>query len=315
MAALVPHRARLGNKWSAAVLVVAGSPGMTGAAGLCARAAYRAGAGMVRLGVPGLALAHSPATEAVGVFLPDEGWAPAALDAASRCSAVVVGPGLGPHRRAGGRGDPAGGRRRPCRWWWTPTASTPWAGSGGDRVPSRPGPGWSSPPTTASTPGWSAPTPVRTGSPPPAPWPAAPVRCPCSRDRPPRWPIPTAGSAWPGRAPPPWPPPVPGTSCPGSSGPSWPAGSTRSTPPPSPPTCTAGPVRSAFGEGLVAGDLPDLVPGLADRCGAAGRAARRRSRPWLTAGARRGPTSTSTPCGTTPACSPTWSGRRPSARW
>ena len=93
--ALVPNRARLGNKWSAAVLVVAGSPGMTGAAGLCARAAYRAGAGMVRLGVPGLDLAHSPATEAVSVFLPDEGWAPAALDAASRCSAVVVGPGLG----------------------------------------------------------------------------------------------------------------------------------------------------------------------------------------------------------------------------
>ncbi len=38
---------------------------------------------------------HSPATEAVSVFLPDEGWAPTALDAASRCSAVVVGPGLG----------------------------------------------------------------------------------------------------------------------------------------------------------------------------------------------------------------------------
>ena len=34
-----------GNKWAAAVLVVAGSPGMTGAAALCAAAAYRAGAG------------------------------------------------------------------------------------------------------------------------------------------------------------------------------------------------------------------------------------------------------------------------------
>ena len=95
VAALVPPRARLGNKWSAAVLVVAGSAGMTGAPALCARAAYRAGAGMVRLGVPGLDLAHSPATEAVSIALPDQGWASDALDAASRCSAVVVGPGLG----------------------------------------------------------------------------------------------------------------------------------------------------------------------------------------------------------------------------
>ncbi len=95
VAALVPERARQGNKWSAAVLVVAGSPGMTGAAALSARAAYRAGAGMVRLGVPGLDLADSPASEAVSVALPAEGWAAAALDAAARCSAVVIGPGLG----------------------------------------------------------------------------------------------------------------------------------------------------------------------------------------------------------------------------
>ena len=48
-----PARRHGGNKWSAAVMVVAGSPGMTGAAALCARSAYRSGAGMVRLGVPG----------------------------------------------------------------------------------------------------------------------------------------------------------------------------------------------------------------------------------------------------------------------
>ncbi len=92
---LLPARSRQADKWSAAVLVVAGSPGMTGAAGLCARSAYRAGAGMVRLGVPGGALSGLPATEAVGVSLRQHEWASEALDAASRCSAVVVGPGLG----------------------------------------------------------------------------------------------------------------------------------------------------------------------------------------------------------------------------
>jgi NAD(P)H-hydrate epimerase len=95
VADLVPARGRQGNKWSAAVLVVAGSPGMTGAAAMCARSAYRSGAGMVRLGVPGAGLSELPATEAVGVSLPAEGWSSQALEVAARCSAVVVGPGLG----------------------------------------------------------------------------------------------------------------------------------------------------------------------------------------------------------------------------
>jgi NAD(P)H-hydrate epimerase len=95
VADLVPPRRRNDHKWSSAVLIVAGSPGMTGAAGLCARAAMRTGAGMVRLGVPGGDVADSPASEAVGVSLPGHGWSEVALEAARRCSAIVVGPGLG----------------------------------------------------------------------------------------------------------------------------------------------------------------------------------------------------------------------------
>ncbi len=99
---LLPERRPQGHKWSAAVLVVAGSPGMTGAAELCARAAYRAGAGMVRLGVPGGDRGALAASEAVGIELPAAGWAEDALTGGDRCRAVVVGPGLG---RAPGAGD------------------------------------------------------------------------------------------------------------------------------------------------------------------------------------------------------------------
>ena len=102
LADVLPAREPGGNKWAAAVLVVAGSPGMTGAAGLCAEAAYRAGSGMVRLGVPGGSLRDLPSTEAVGVELPAGGWVSQALTVADRCRVVVVGPGLG---RADGTGD------------------------------------------------------------------------------------------------------------------------------------------------------------------------------------------------------------------
>jgi ADP-dependent NAD(P)H-hydrate dehydratase / NAD(P)H-hydrate epimerase len=95
VAMLFPRRRAGGNKWSAPVLVVAGSPGMNGAAGLCARSAYRSGAGMVRLGVPGEDLSDAPATEAVSVSLPADGWSTDALKVAERCAVVVVGPGLG----------------------------------------------------------------------------------------------------------------------------------------------------------------------------------------------------------------------------
>ncbi|MGH9096435.1 MAG: NAD(P)H-hydrate dehydratase [Acidimicrobiales bacterium] len=95
VAGLLPPRRRNDHKWSSAVLIVAGSPGMTGAAGLCARAAMRTGAGMVRLGVPGGDPADTPASEAVSVALPGRGWSAAALEASRRCSSMVVGPGIG----------------------------------------------------------------------------------------------------------------------------------------------------------------------------------------------------------------------------
>ncbi len=95
VARLLAPRPRNAHKWQSALAVVAGSPGMTGAAGLCARAAYRAGAGMVRLGIPGGDLADLPVSEAVGALLPVNGWASEALAMSERCRALVVGPGLG----------------------------------------------------------------------------------------------------------------------------------------------------------------------------------------------------------------------------
>lgn len=91
----VPSRPRRTHKWQSAVAVVAGSPGMVGAAGMCARAAARAGAGMVRLGVPGAELRELPVAESVGQYLPATGWADEVLQMADRCAVVVVGPGLG----------------------------------------------------------------------------------------------------------------------------------------------------------------------------------------------------------------------------
>lgn len=94
-AALLPARPRHAHKWQSAVFVAGGSPGLCGAPLLAARAALRAGAGTVLLGVPGARLDHLPATEVVAVELPAAGWAGPALEAAGRCRALVVGPGLG----------------------------------------------------------------------------------------------------------------------------------------------------------------------------------------------------------------------------
>jgi NAD(P)H-hydrate epimerase len=91
---VLPARGRDAHKWQSAVLVVAGSPGMTGAPLLVARGAIRAGAGYVRLAV-GDGADMPPGSEAVAVPRPSSGWAEALASDLERCRAVVVGPGLG----------------------------------------------------------------------------------------------------------------------------------------------------------------------------------------------------------------------------
>ncbi len=93
----LPRRGRETHKWASAVAVVAGSPGMEGASFLCARGASRAGAGMVRLAVPGAgASATGPwPAEAVRLPLGHEDWAGDVLGMLERCRALVIGPGLG----------------------------------------------------------------------------------------------------------------------------------------------------------------------------------------------------------------------------
>jgi ADP-dependent NAD(P)H-hydrate dehydratase / NAD(P)H-hydrate epimerase len=83
------------HKWRAALVIAAGSPGMAGAAHLAARAAQRAGAGMVRVASPGID--HDPAlpTEAVGVAVPAAGWDDTVAVQLDRAGALVLGPGLG----------------------------------------------------------------------------------------------------------------------------------------------------------------------------------------------------------------------------
>jgi NAD(P)H-hydrate epimerase len=97
--ARLPRRHRDAHKWQSAVGVVAGSPGMVGAAVLSASGASHAGAGMVRLLSPAADdsfLAPGPwPTEAVRVPIGPHGWAAAALAGLERCAVAVVGPGLG----------------------------------------------------------------------------------------------------------------------------------------------------------------------------------------------------------------------------
>ncbi|MCU1399956.1 MAG: hypothetical protein JWN62_3065 [Acidimicrobiales bacterium] len=86
-------RAADAHKWQAAVRIVAGAPGMTGAAHFAAGAAQRTGAGMVHLSVPG---AMAPGEhEYVQQKLPETGWSGEVLGGLDRFQSLVIGPGLG----------------------------------------------------------------------------------------------------------------------------------------------------------------------------------------------------------------------------
>lgn len=97
------------HKWAAAVLVVGGSRGMTGAPVLAGRAAARTGAGMVVVALPGVEAASAAsgtelvvralASTADGCF-DDDAARSVVRDLAPRFGAVALGPGMGRDDRA-----------------------------------------------------------------------------------------------------------------------------------------------------------------------------------------------------------------------
>lgn len=107
---LLPRRPREAHKYMSAVQVVAGSPGMTGAPWLCSRGAMRAGAGYVRLSMPGVRPEVLPPSELVHLAVPQKGWHHHVLEGLSKMKALVVGPGLGPvtHEEEGAAELPGG---------------------------------------------------------------------------------------------------------------------------------------------------------------------------------------------------------------
>jgi hydroxyethylthiazole kinase-like uncharacterized protein yjeF len=88
----VPRKQASDNKYSAgSVLVVGGSRGMTGAAALCARAAFRADAGYVAIAAPTESLPTLETLVLEAVKRPLE----QAAESAGRATALALGPGLG----------------------------------------------------------------------------------------------------------------------------------------------------------------------------------------------------------------------------
>lgn len=97
------QRTATDHKWTNAVRLIAGSPGMTGAAQLAANGALRAGAGMVVASSPATDIQPSDMpTEAVTRQLTHDDWLPEVLKDLERFAALLIGPGLGtePHTLA-----------------------------------------------------------------------------------------------------------------------------------------------------------------------------------------------------------------------
>ncbi len=94
VASWIPASDHDAHKWQSAVSVVAGSPGMGGAAALCAGAAMRTGAGYTRVSTPGGVASGLP-IETVATALPESMWAADVISDLPRFSALVIGNGLG----------------------------------------------------------------------------------------------------------------------------------------------------------------------------------------------------------------------------
>lgn len=102
VASWLPARAAEAHKWQSAVCIVAGSPGMAGAAALCSGGAQRTGAGYVRLVTPGGLASGVPVevvqvapSSTVGPHGVPTGWSGPVVDGLTRFQALTIGNGLG----------------------------------------------------------------------------------------------------------------------------------------------------------------------------------------------------------------------------
>ena len=216
------------HKWSRAVRVVAGSPGMTGAAHLAAGAAQRAGSGMVSLSSPGvepIGAAGGRPPPAPGVRLVG-GRARRPRTASTPSSSAPASAARSTPSRRSGRPSPA----PRCRSSSTATACSPWPGTPTAPAPllrRRDGADRAHPARRRVRPARRAPSGRRPLRAPRAGWPPTPAPSCCSRVRRPSSPSPAATSASSRRATPGWRRPAPATCWPASSARCWPPGMDR----------------------------------------------------------------------------------------
>lgn len=96
-----PRRDSASHKWRSAVWVIGGDPTMPGAPVLAVRGAARAGAGYVLASIPGVgASSIELPIEAVARSI-DHDWAQQVIRQSERIGAFVIGPGLSPDDRVG----------------------------------------------------------------------------------------------------------------------------------------------------------------------------------------------------------------------